>query len=685
MYRTRSLLAAAVVCVLTGQVFAADLSFETSTLTARRNAKVEASGNSVRLKVDDPGWDSGLVVTPKSGSHLDLSHWDVLVVDVENLSKDKQARLLMQITADGPEKREKKDFRDFNVGVGLNPGEKRTLRLKIPHRWKYGAPNGIPGVRALDTTEILRIEFFMQWPFEKVEKGLLDIKLTNLRGEGALTPTVPVTEAQYVPFIDQYGQFVHGSWPEKITSPADHKKFYDKEQAELAKVKAPEEWNKYGGWKNGPQLKATGSFRTEKVDGKWWLVDPEGRLFFSQGLDVISNYNDPLKVVPGKENWFVAAPADGKMQPTEPALRNKYGANYADPYFKTLSRRLTAWGMNTIGDWSQNGIIEQGDRPYTMQLTDYDYKMPKFGTSKLKFYDVFDPKYVEKMKNLVDTEAERNPALKKSLTDPMCIGYWIDNELDFGNRNKLTLIDDILKCGPKQAAKQELVKDMKAKYADIAKLNAAWKTTYASFDAILESTTIPEGDGYKEDSKIFFEKTVNRYFELAHDAIKSKAPNRLYLGCRFIGTDGVRKVLYDAASKYCDVVSVNIYSHSAANYPSTADGLPDKPWIIGEFHFGVLDRGMFNPSLCNVGITQEDRAIAYTRFMQGVLAHPNFVGAHWFQYRDQPLTGRGDGEAYQIGFVDVNDTPYVEIGKAARQVGEQMYSYRKAGKLVDFK
>ena len=45
------------------------------------------------------------------------------------------------------------------------------------------------------------------------------------------------------------------------------------------------------------------------------------------------------------------------------------------------------------------------------------------------------------------------------------------------------------------------------------------------------------------------------------------------------------------------------------------------------------------------------------------------------------LTGRWDGEGYQIGFVDVADTPYPEMIKASREVGENMYTYRMNGKL----
>ena len=56
-----------------------------------------------------------------------------------------------------------------------------------------------------------------------------------------------------------------------------------------------------------------------------------------------------------------------------------------------------------------------------------------------------------------------------------------------------------------------------------------------------------------------------------------------------------------------------------------------------------------------------------------------FVGAHWFQTFDESTTGRFDGENYQIGFLDICDTPYWETIAAAREVGYKLYSIR-AGK-----
>jgi hypothetical protein len=105
----------------------------------------------------------------------------------------------------------------------------------------------------------------------------------------------------------------------------------------------------------------------------------------------------------------------------------------------------------------------------------------------------------------------------------------------------------------------------------------------------------------------------------------------------------------------------------------------DKPVLIGEFHFGALDRGMFSPGLQSTP-HQMARAAAFDLYVRSALKHPNIVGVHWFQYRDQPLTGRPlDGENYNIGFVNITDLPYAEMVGKARAIAEDMYPYRLRG------
>ena len=130
-----------------------------------------------------------------------------------------------------------------------------------------------------------------------------------------------------------------------------------------------------------------------------------------------------------------------------------------------------------------------------------------------------------------------------------------------------------------------------------------------------------------------------------------------------------------AAAKYCDVVSYNLYHRSVADF--RFNGGADVPLIIGEFHFGALDRGQFHTGLVPTA-SQAARAQAYRDYVRGALRHPQFVGCHWFQYQDEPTTGRVyDEENYQIGFVDVADTPYAELIVASRGLADELYQYHR--------
>jgi hypothetical protein len=85
---------------------------------------------------------------------------------------------------------------------------------------------------------------------------------------------------------------------------------------------------------------------------------------------------------------------------------------------------------------------------------------------------------------------------------------------------------------------------------------------------------------------------------------------------------------------------------------------------------------MFHTGLVAVE-NQEARAQAYSEYVRGALRHPQFVGTHWFEYQDQPTTGRVyDEENYQIGFVDIADTPHPEIVEASQAIGREMYKLR---------
>ncbi|MDA1193387.1 MAG: beta-galactosidase, partial [Candidatus Poribacteria bacterium] len=333
-----------------------------------------------------------------------------------------------------------------------------------------------------------------------------------------------------------------------------------------------------------------------------------------------------------------------------------------DEFVDVTHRRLRSWGINTIANWSDSQFYNERKTPYVGTI--------HFGGRILEgsegywgqFRDVFDPSFGEAIRQSMERQVGR------SAGDPWCIGYFVDNELGWGDDTSLAVA--ALVSPVDQPAKQVFLADLKAKYSNIAALNAAWGTDHASWDALAESRTSPDKEKARDDLTTFYRKTAETYFRVIRDAVKEVAPNQLYLGCRFAW---VNNVAVESAAKYCDVIAYNFYRRDIRDVRLPSD--LDLPIIVGEFHFGALDRGMFHTGLVPTE-SQDARADAYRNYVVGALENPQIVGTHWFQYSDQATTGRGDGENYQIGFVDIADTPYEETIRAVRDVGYSLYQTR---------
>ena len=63
-------------------------------------------------------------------------------------------------------------------------------------------------------------------------------------------------------------------------------------------------------------------------------------------------------------------------------------------------------------------------------------------------------------------------------------------------------------------------------------------------------------------------------------------------------------------------------------------------------------------------------------YLSDALDHPNFVGAHWFQWADQPVTGRPDGENFGVGLVTLVDRPVKTLNDALRKASRELYDDR---------
>ena len=491
----------------------------------------------------------------------------------------------------------------------------------------------------------------------------------------------------FLPFVDRFGQFAHAEWPGKIHSEEELQQARAKEAQELAAAQGPADRNAWGGWTRGPQLKATGHFRTEKVDGKWWLVDPAGRLFFSHGVDCVRSGAETG--VTGRESYFAWLPQKeepsagfygwsgwaphgfykdkGTFKTFDFAGANqlrKYGAGWRDTFAELAHQRIRAWGLNTVANWSDEKVYLLRRTPYTAT---FGTSGPRIEGSEGwwgKFPDPFSQEFGDAIRKRALDQQKSGTA-----NDPWCIGFFVDNELSWG-KDERDLARASLLSPATQPAKLAFKAWLEKKYVTPEAVNAAWGTAFASWDAFLANTNKPSEKLCGADLEAFHTQIAEQYFRTIRDAVKAAAPDTLYLGSRIAwGAPNV----YRASAKYCDVVSVNIYQKSATK--DLPEGSEDKPMINGEFHFGALDRGLFHTGLVSTP-NQAERAACYAAFVTSCLTHPRYVGTHWFQWRDQALTGRGDGENYQIGFLTVTDQPYPELVEAARKVGAAMYETR---------
>lgn len=78
--------------------------------------------------------------------------------------------------------------------------------------------------------------------------------------------------------------------------------------------------------------------------------------------------------------------------------------------------------------------------------------------------------------------------------------------------------------------------------------------------------------------------------------------------------------------------------------------------------------------------SQRERAECYERYLNAAVDNPNYVGAHWFCWRDCPITGQvNEGANAQCGLVSTADIPYSELVQAIRSVSRTMYERRFRG------
>lgn len=502
-------------------------------------------------------------------------------------------------------------------------------------------------------------------------KAGCNFTLSAIRGAApiAAPSETELETGKYFPFIDKYGQYNKADWPDKIRSDSDFSKMRRKEADRLGSMPAvPTGWNRFGGWADGPKLESNGHFRTAKYDGKWWLVDPDGCLFWSKGTTGLGfSIGGRTPLTPDARRSFfedvsgVTTNAKGGMELIigRQIESIKYTRQTTDEWKDVITiRRALSFGLNTAGAWSSVRSTRKYSIPYTLCIHAWSVMF----TDKLA--DPFDPSFKESMGKSIAGAAGA------TANDPWCIGYFVNNEQHWVPAMQLGR--KALEHSPQQAAKNALIEQLKASYQTIDKLNQSWGRSFSSWEELLHARDAGElNDAANKDLTLFGEKFCDTFFRTIRESMDRHAPRKLYLGDRFNKNvaDAIR-----ACSRYADVVSFNKYELGVENL-KLPEGCADRPVIIGEFCFVRGGRRHDSADLGEV-FDEEYRGRAYAQYIKGALQNPAIVGCHWFQWATQPVSGRGDGENYENGFIDACDTPYWRLADYSRDLATSMYDIR---------
>lgn len=479
--------------------------------------------------------------------------------------------------------------------------------------------------------------------------------------------------------LDEFGQSTLRDWSNKTRDENTLVSRIQAQAGEASQAQFPDGFSKWGGDLE-KQAEATGYFRVAYDGEAWQMFDPDGYAFWSIGQCLIrsgidsafTNLEAALTWLPKDDPKFAKAiraidrPYDGKQQIANYLQMNlvrALGDEWRNTWKQIVVGWLKAWGFNTIANFSDWRVGHEFAFPYVRQMS-YNFQR------SVKIYrdlpDVFHPDFA-----LDATDFAQQ--LLETRDDPAMIGYFLMNEPTWGF-TKESLAAGILANAPKCATRSKMAEWLREQYQDEAALGEAWGMD-VSFSMVAEGlwtqvlTEKAEADLYRLSTKI-----IDHFFSTLSAACQIVDPNHLNLGARFhtVPPDWV----LEGMSSF-DVFSINCYQPQVpADSLAHIHEVVNLPTIIGEWHFGALDVGLPASGIGHVH-DQKARGDAYRYYVEQAATLPHCLGTHHFTLYDQSALGRGDGETYNIGFVDVCHQPYDELVQAAQKAHEKVYAIRR--------
>ena len=424
------------------------------------------------------------------------------------------------------------------------------------------------------------------------------------------------------------------------------------------------------GWREGKAFEMNtlllaalaGFFSVEKTpEGRWWVKDAEGKRTIIRGVD-----------------WVIYRGHRCEADGTRHHYREWNDAHYASPavWEKETLARLKDWGFNMLGTgadatlrhrglahaWEINFGNKFGTRD---DWNDERWITPQEGRPCSALPNVFHPDFAAHCERM----AQEVCAPMKNDRD--LLGYFLDNELRWWGTGPWGWYTGVYTAVTNKPAAHSARKAL-----------AAFERAH------------PELKG-EELQRGFLGHLAETYFRVTTAAVRKADPNHMILGCRFAGIGGADKVVWEAAGRYSDILTFNIYPEADLdrNVMRWSDGrlMTDdiakvygwakRPVLITEWSFPALDAGL--PSTNGAGqrfLTQKERAAATELCAKTFLSLPYLVGYDYFMWVDEPFNGisKAFPENSNYGLVSEKGVPYPEITDMFRRLHAEVEKWHDA-------
>lgn len=383
-----------------------------------------------------------------------------------------------------------------------------------------------------------------------------------------------------------------------------------------------------------------GFFKLAETRGVWWLKDPSGANFYSRGVDGVG---------PGV--------ALDKFDPAAPAYCALRFHPSVEKWRQATLDRLKAWGFNTFGAGTDEGVRATRTMPFTLQLglgvaAGVPWVDPSGEASRIRYREVL-------------------AKLTRYRDDPLLIGYVLDGPLGWWDETVFLRL--LRQPAAKDPLKQKLLERLTAAYhGDLRQFEEDFMLepvprTFADLSGgFKRAAFVPGRRPMLVEEEL--EWLAGEYYRAATEEVRKADPNHLVFSDVYAGY--YTQPVVRAAGRYVDALAVSFDSAAPQGWAApfffeSLTRLTHKPVLVTETYFAAQENASDDQNRHGGFMTvptQAERAAGAAKLWAGLARFPGVIGAHWYQHADQPPAA--EGEDFNFGLVDLKDNAYPDLTAA---------------------